>query len=259
MQLCMVFGVTATVASLFIRFGRRLLLKVLSKDDRAKVKMPSAEEVELYKTAFREKYSLLEDVYCVADGLKLHLEQTSDCVIQSMFYNGWTHDHYVGNIFVFAPSGVIIACAYNAPGCFHDSQVAECGKVYAKLETCFGATGGCCVVDSAFSRGDYPFLIKSSQDPLMAGSNASGVIKFRQATSARQASEWGMRAFQGTFPRMKDRFIYEEHGERKLMILTTILLFNFRARVVGINQILNTYMPHIGVEANLFLRETFDV
>lgn len=93
----------------------------------------------------------------------------------------------------------------------------------------------------------------------MAGNSGREVMQFRQATSARQASEWGMRAFQGTFPRMKDRFVYEEHGERKLMILTTILLFNFRARVVGISQILNSYMPHLGVEANLFLKETLDV
>lgn len=259
MQLCLTFGITASVASLFIRFSRRLVLKMLSTDDKAKVKMPTIDEVREFSKSINEKYSLLQDVYCVADGLKLRLEQTNDCVIQNMFYNGWTHDHYVGNVFVFAPSGAIIACAYNAPGSFHDSAIAEWGKIYEKLSTCFEETGGRCVVDSAFSKGQYPFLIKSAQDHLSAGNNCEEIIMFRQATSVRQASEWGMRSFQSTFPRMKDRFIYEEKGERKLVLLSTILLFNLRTSLVGINQILSSFMPHMGIEANLFLREKFRV
>ena len=59
----------------------------------------------------------------------------------------------------------------------------------------------------------------------------------------RQSSEWGMRALQSSFPRLKDRMIYEETGERKIIMKMMILLFNLRSRQVGINQILNTYMP----------------
>lgn len=218
--------------------------------------MPSGHEIEQYKAAFSQKYTTLVDVYAVADGLKLYLEQSSDFVIQNMFYNGWTHDHYVSNVFVFAPAGTIIACAINAPGSMHDSQIAEWGGVYEKLEQCFNVHGGRVVVDSAFSQGQYPFLIKSAQDETNA-EGALEVIRIRQATSARQASEWGMRAFQATFPRMKDRFMYEEHGERKLMLNCAVLLFNLRSRMVGINQILSTYMPHLSVEANLFLQSSF--
>ncbi|POM71840.1 Hypothetical protein PHPALM_11534 [Phytophthora palmivora] len=69
-----------------------------------------------------------------------------------MFYNGWTHDHYVSNVFAFSPQGLVIACALNAPGCMHDSQIAEWGNVYAKLEEVYAATGGCVVVDSAFAK-----------------------------------------------------------------------------------------------------------
>jgi len=72
----------------------------------------------------------------------------------------------------------------------------------------------------------------------------------RQATSARQASEWGMRALQGSFPRLKDRLLYEDRGERKLILLSTVWLFNLCARRVGINQILSSYMPHLSPEAN---------
>lgn len=53
MQICLLFGTTASVASLFLRFGRRLLLKVLSKDHRAVLKMPTIAEVQTYKKAFK--------------------------------------------------------------------------------------------------------------------------------------------------------------------------------------------------------------
>ena len=49
----------------------------------------------------------------------------------------------------------------NAPGSIYDSQIAVLGGVYAKLENMFQKTGGRCVVDSAFAKGDYPFLIKA--------------------------------------------------------------------------------------------------
>lgn len=259
MTLCLLFGVTHSVASLYIRFARRLLFKVLRNDDRASIKIPSAEEISLFKQSFREKHSLLPDVYCCADGLKLYLQQAGDCVIQNMFYNGWTHDHYVGNVFVFAPNGRIIMCAVNAPGAFHDSTIAEWGGIYEKLGKVYEETEGKCVVDSAFCREFHPFVIKSAQDHLGVGQNATEIMRLRQATSLRQASEWGMRGFQGTFPRLLDRMVYEETGERKLILLTIVLLYNYRAAVVGINQILNVYMPHLSVDANFFLHENVGI
>ena len=160
-------------------------------------------------------------------------------------------------MFVFAPNGKIIACAVNAPGAFHDSKIAEWGKVYQKLERVFNLTGGRCVVDSAFCREIYPFLIKSSQDYLnVAGDHPEMVQVMRKATSARQGSEWGMRSFKCTFPQLKDQIVYEENGERKLILLTTVLIFNLRSKLVGVNQILNTYMPHLGTDANNFLLTT---
>lgn len=253
--LCLMFGITGSVCSVFLRFGRRILLKVLKENAMARITMPTATDVERFQTAFRTKYSMLKDVYCVADGLKLYLEQSGDYIIQNMFYNGWKHDHYVSNVFVFSPDGAVIACAINAPGSMHDSTVAEWGKIYNKLKEAFDEHGGQCVVDSAFSRTHYPFLIKSAQD-CVVGSDGTieSIMTLRQATSARQASEWGMRAFQGTFPRLKDRFIYEERGERKVVLMCMVLLYNLRSRLVGINQILHSYMPHLSVEANHILQ-----
>ena len=99
-------------------------------------------------------------------------------------------------------------------------------------------------MDSAFCKSRFEYIIKSSQELPMSATLLDHSIN-NQATSVRQAAEWGMRAFQGSFPRVKDRFIYEEKGERKIILKFIVYLYNYRARKVGLNQILNTYMQHL--------------
>ena len=65
----------------------------------------------------------------------------------------------------------------------------------------------------------------------------------------RQAAEWGMRGLQASFPRLKDRFVYEERGERRITMKMITLIYNMRARMVGINQIRNVYMKHLDRDA----------
>lgn len=50
------------------------------------------------------------------------------------------------------------------------------GKVYQKLEEVYTLYSGRCVVDSAFSKGDYPFLIKSVEDHLVLAENIAEVM-----------------------------------------------------------------------------------
>ena len=56
--------------------------------------------------------------------LKLPFEACSGLLEQGMFYNGWTHGHYITNVFVFGADGTIIDAVLNVPGSVHDSQVA---------------------------------------------------------------------------------------------------------------------------------------
>ena len=68
-----------------------------------------------------------------------------------MFYNGWTHDHYITNLFVFSVDGRMISTVLNAPGSVHDSTLAEWGNQYEILERMYQKTGGRCCLDSAFA------------------------------------------------------------------------------------------------------------
>ncbi len=127
--------------------------------------------------------------------------------------------------------------------------------MYDKLGAVYDETGGKCTVDSAFGKVNKPYLIKSSQDYLVSTmptrhEQRLDLQRKRQATSMRQAAEWGMRAIQSSFPCLKDTFVYEETGERRIVMKMLCLLYNLRARTVGINQIKNVFMKQLDEDAN---------
>ena len=183
---------------------------MLKNDLDATIYLPTDNEMQKYIQQFCE--NILVWVHrnrCIIVGLKLMLQQAPNSMIQEQVYNDWTHDHYVMSVLCFCPDGMIPIAAFNMPGSFHDSTVAEYGGVYAKLEAMFNKYGVKCTADSAFGGKTYPFLIKSSQDPLLATGETQDEIVAQvriqlEATSMRQAAEWGMRAVQSSFPRLKD-------------------------------------------------------
>ena len=59
-----------------------------------------------------------------------------------------------------------------------------------------------------------------------------------------------MRAIQSSFPHLKDTFVYEEAGERRIVMKMICLLYNLHARSVGINQIKNVFMKRLDEDAN---------
>ncbi len=98
------------------------------------------------------------------DGLKLYLQQAGNTEIQEQFYNGWTHDHYVTSVFCFCPDGTIPIAFLNVPDSVHNSQVAELGKIYIKLEHVYEMTRGKCCIDSALGSIERDFLLKLGQN-----------------------------------------------------------------------------------------------
>jgi DDE superfamily endonuclease len=236
------FGFTGCHSNVWLRFGRRMLISCLINHPLAKVQMPSNEAVEKLKQLCVARHSSLPDVYCSADGLKIHFQSCHGLSEQSMFYNGWLHGHFITNLFVYSIDGRIIEACTNVPGSVHDSSIANMFGVYKRLEAKYLETGGKCVVDSAFAAGRNPCLIKSSEN-LTKTSDALELIRQKEATSLRQSAEWGMRALQGAFPRLTEPIKYEENGERARILLLVPLLYNYRLEVVGLNQLRNVYVP----------------
>lgn len=246
------FGFTGNHANVWIRFGRRGLLVVLADNEHAKVVMPSDEKIASLCRAVWARHDMLPDVYCVADGLKLYFEHPDDMDKQGMYYNGWQHDHFVSCVFVFSADGRIIHCIVNAPGSLHDSTLADWAGIYDVLGETYERTGAKCCVDSAFAGIANPCLLKSSQN-LSDATGPLHLLRLEQATSLRQAAEWGMRAIQSAFARLNDRIHYEENGERRIFLSLVPLLYNFRLSKVGLNQLQNTYVPSWSVDFNYYV------
>ena len=239
-NLALHFGQTSSPMYLWLKFGRRILLKSLINDDDAKLDVPNEEKLTTFTEAIGNKYPELPNVWGAMDGLKLNVQESGKVYQQNQYYNGWTHGHYVNSLFVFGPDGKIYICVLNAPGTFHDSTIADY-HVYDSLEEIYLRTGCKVVVDSAFGGKNRAYLEKSSQsDPVDA--NCEVILKNRAATSIRQLSEWGMRMIQSSFPRIADTLVFENTGNRRVVMRLMIHLYNFQCAQVGINQILNSFM-----------------
>ena len=101
------------------------------------------------------------------------------------------------------------------------------------------------------------FLIKSAQN-FNSANTPSEMLRLDQATSLRQAAEWGMRAIQSAFPRFYDRIKFERNGERAVYLSLLPLLYNYRLAKVGLNQICNVYCPNLSRDASYFINEEND-
>jgi hypothetical protein len=129
-----------------------------------------------------------------------------------------------------------------------DSTLAEWGGIYEKVESVYTRTGAKCCVDSAFQSHNNDFMVKSSEN-ITNTEDCIALLPQQQATSMHQAAEWGMRAIQAAFPWLKDRIMYEESGvERHIFLSLVPSLYNFRLHYVGLNQLRNTYMPHLSAD-----------
>ena len=121
---------------------------------------------------------------------------------------------------MFAPDGTIRSYCIKCPGPVHDSQVGKLSGMFQKLQSVFDKFSATLTIDSDFSSSRYLFLIKSSESAL--ATTEADFLLATEATSMREESEWEMRCLQGSFPRLKERFIYEGRGERARMLKSIV-------------------------------------
>ena len=129
-----IFGLSATTVSHYIRFGRRLLIEILKSNKQAEVKIPDVNKIQEYKRHVVSRHPALRNVWMTMDGVKLHIEQSQCFINQSRYYNSWTCDHYITNILGFCPAGTIVVACLNVPGSVHESMVCEWGNIYEQMD-----------------------------------------------------------------------------------------------------------------------------
>ena len=120
--------------------------------------------------------------------------------------------------------------------------------IYEKLRT-KTPPGYYLVADTAFPRGTTQIQGRICA-PIKAGQRIMGnadvvqeKLAFnRELLAYRQTAEWGMRALQGSFGRLRVPLEINHTEQHAGLIETCVRLHNLRAERVGINQIRNVYM-----------------
>jgi len=242
-HLCLIFGCTPSRCSDIINNQLLSLSRRLKNHPKARIHWPSTlREKEYLADLVHRRAPNVVDVIGFTDGLSLPIQCASDPISQATNYNGYHHDTMINNVFCFSPTGKIIFACINFPGSWHDSQVSL--SLISKVVRNIGDFKIC--VDQGFPRsGD---LLNKFVGPLSRRARSNLPEETRRAAlrrhntyvSLRQSSEWGMRALQGTFVRMKSRLTSNKRKRRQILTVI-ILLHNFRTDVVGLNQIATVF------------------
>lgn len=240
--LCMLFGIAPSNCSRYIAEIRQLICLHLRKNAHAKIQFPTAMEMEFYAELIMAREPSINNAIGFIDGVSIPCECGENEVVQRAFYNGYYKDTRVNNVFLFGPDGKIRFASINAPGSCHDTTVA-----INLMRKCLEELNGKVVcVDKGFPRAGIfknvfvgpmgkKTLAKYRRDLTVAEFEAI-VTLHHTYTSLRQSAEWGMRALQGSFPRLRTRLTANAFV-RKEIIESICYLHNYRTDYVGINQI----------------------
>ena len=251
-HLCLLFGIIPTTADIVIRYMMILLCKKLKNNASAKISFPDDDKMAEFAAIVNMREPTVDNVIGFVDGLSLAVQCSDDEHLQNAAYNGYSHDTTCNNVFAFSPEGKVIFCSYNYPGSWHDSTVAQ--DLINVVIKRIGPYAFC--VDQGFPRsGDLHGRFVGPMTRRMRRKLSPEIAEYlipmhEKYISLRQASEWGMRALQGTFSRLKSR-LTSDNKKRGQIILSIVLLHNFRTDFVGLNQIAAVFNPHYNQYINM--------
>jgi hypothetical protein len=215
------------------------------EDSSEKVKKaPNVEQMEYYAQLIHEQEPAVDDVIGFMDGVSLTSEGTSEPVVQNSMYSGYHSDTMVNNLFAYGPDSRVIFCAINFPSGWHDGSIMA--NILPYIHKKIGTYKMC--VDQGLPRGgDAVYVlvgpISHTQAYQLAPNLCPYLLCFSNIyVSLCQASEWGMRGLQGTFPWCKKR-LPSNHLMHKLVIQSIVLVHNFRMETVGLNPIKTVFDP----------------
>ena len=254
--LCLIFGIVPTTATVTIYKVMRRICRILKTHPAARVIFPDDNQMREFAEMIQIREPMVNNVIGFVDGLSLPVQCSDDILLQNAAYNGYSHDTCCTNVFAFSPYGKIMYSAYNYPGSWHDSTVAQ--DLVNIVISRIGIYALC--VDQGFPRsgdlhGRFVGPMSKKMKRRLSPELAEYLLPLHERyISLRQASEWGMRALQGTFSRLKSRMT-SRTGIRKKIIFSIILLHNFRTEFVGLNQIATVFNPHYDQYINL---DTYD-
>jgi hypothetical protein len=205
--LCQLFGITPAVCSRLLDVGLRGLESAANRIPECQILWPTAMRMAHCAAIIHAKVPGLSahSVFGFVDGLNLAIDNPSDPLEQNAYYNGWLKGVACSQVLVFDPKGLIIWVRYNCPGSWHDVTVAT--PLIQHMATV--PDPFCLLGDTGFQCGEE--MRKKILMPLKGGTRLPADAAERERvqrlsadiTTGRQAAEWGMRALQGAYARLK--------------------------------------------------------
>ena len=242
--LCLIFGISLNACSRMLRNMLKLTVRHLRFHPTARIKFPSNEKMQTFASMIQSRENTIDDVIGFMDGISLATECTSEKLTQNAFYSGYECDTVTNNVFAYGPDGKVFVAAINCPGSWADGSVSA--LFFDSIRRRIGPYKIC--VDQGFPRsGDAWNVLVGPMNDRSARRLHPAVRDYMLQvsnvyTSLRQASEWGMRGLQGSFPRCKKR-LPGNSRQRRLVMESIVLIHNFRTNIVGYNQIKTVFDP----------------
>ena len=240
--LCLIFGITPSPCSRILKKILRMTVKRLRYHPLARISFPDEHKMRVYADMIKIREPTIDNVIGFMDGLGLATEMTSERIEQNAYYCGYDCDTMVNNVLVFGPDGKVFLCAVNFPGSWSDASLTA--HFFSHIRERIGDYKIC--VDQGFPRSGDATGILVGPIPERSARRLHSLVRDNMIrlsnvyTSLRQASEWGMRGLQGTFPRCKKR-LPSDKDKRRRVIECIILVHNFRTELVGRNQITEVF------------------
>lgn len=239
-----VFGIPPTTVSDVLNRTIRALTRALNVTNECAIQWPDIHKMDKYNKMISARSARVGamGVFAFMDGVRLPVQEPHDKATQNEYYNGWVKSCNVVNLFVGAPDGTIIAAYVNMPGCFHDARIFQ--KIdHRILNTPHPYS---IAADSAFPHnGPYSGNVRTplKDDDALPSDPIERTERIRDNRALifeRQAAEWMMRAYQGSFPRVTVPLTINKRYRFQIIYLT-VLLYNLKSNIVGVNQIKTVY------------------
>ncbi|TFK17979.1 hypothetical protein FA15DRAFT_604134 [Coprinopsis marcescibilis] len=253
-----IFALIPSTVFRYITFGLQILLEILRRIGEAEIEWPDDNAFALYTHLIVRRHTRLHGAFGSIDGLNLAVQTSGDQDIENATYNDWLSAHFVSSVLVFSPRGEIVACNLNAPGSWHDSHVAQ--PIFEKLRS-QTPDGYYLVADAAFPRGTQD-IRERIQAPLKPGQSITGsafeiegrMAFNRELLSYRQTADWGMRALQGSFGRLRILLEVDYKDRTADLLEICVCAHNLRTRRVGINRVGQQLcmMQRFGIHLRMF-------
>jgi hypothetical protein len=193
-----------------------------------RIKFPDQQKMQQFAEMISIREPMISNVIGFMDGFGLATEMTDERIQQTAYYCGFDCDTMINNVLVFGPDVKVLFCAINYPGSWSDGSLTT--YFFLHLKERIGDYKIC--VDQGFPRSGDATGILVGPIPERSACRVQPLVRDNLIhlsnvyTSLRQASKWGMRGLQGTFPRCK-KCLPLDKDKRRHVLECIILVHNF--------------------------------